>query len=139
MIDGRVFCVHGGLSPDAPQLDLVSRLPRGYEVPHEGAYCDLLWSDPHDEAGWSGNPRGAGVSFGADIVAEFLHRNNLDYMVRSHQLMSYGYAWMTSDKQLVTIYSTPNFCYRAGKCGFKAPFFFGLCSCQLFHCLVWVR
>jgi len=36
-------------------------------VPHEGAMCDLLWSDPDDRFGWGISPRGVGYIFGEDI------------------------------------------------------------------------
>ena len=40
-------------------------------MPHEGAMCDLLWSDPEERPGWEGwneSPRGAGCLFGMDQV-----------------------------------------------------------------------
>jgi diadenosine tetraphosphatase ApaH/serine/threonine PP2A family protein phosphatase len=45
IIDGRVLCVHGGLSPDVRTLDQIRIIARAQEVPHEGAFCDLMWSD----------------------------------------------------------------------------------------------
>ena len=29
--------------------------------------CDLLWSDPFDQAGWAKSFRGAGYNFGEDV------------------------------------------------------------------------
>ncbi len=43
---GAVLCVHGGLSPLVETIDTIRFLDRKQEVPHEGAMCDLLWSDP---------------------------------------------------------------------------------------------
>jgi diadenosine tetraphosphatase ApaH/serine/threonine PP2A family protein phosphatase len=43
---GAVLCVHGGLSPLVETIDKIRLLDRKQEVPHEGAMCDLLWSDP---------------------------------------------------------------------------------------------
>jgi diadenosine tetraphosphatase ApaH/serine/threonine PP2A family protein phosphatase len=43
---GAVLCVHGGLSPLVETVDMIRLLDRKQEVPHEGAMCDLLWSDP---------------------------------------------------------------------------------------------
>lgn len=40
---------------------------RTQQVPHEGAMCDLLWSDPDDRLGWGVSPRGAGYTFGQDV------------------------------------------------------------------------
>lgn len=60
IIDGRVLCVHGGLSPEIRTLDQVRVVARAQEIPHEGAFCDLVWSDPEDVETWAVSPRGAG-------------------------------------------------------------------------------
>lgn len=60
IIDGRVLCVHGGLSPEIRTLDQVRVVARAQEIPHEGAFCDLVWSDPDDVETWAVSPRGAG-------------------------------------------------------------------------------
>ncbi len=83
----QVYCLHGGLSPSIDSLDTVRTLDRVQEVPHEGAMCDLLWSDPDDRAGWGISPRGAGYTFGADISEQFSHANGLKLISRAHQLV----------------------------------------------------
>lgn len=40
----------------------------GFQVPHDGPMCDLLWSDPEESVGWGVSPRGAGYLFGSDVV-----------------------------------------------------------------------
>lgn len=75
--------------------------------------CDLLWSDPGDFPGWGLSPRGAGFLFGEDVVAEFLHTNNLGMIARAHQLVMEGYK-MVWNETLVTVWSAPNYCYRCG-------------------------
>eukprot|EP01136_Pigoraptor_vietnamica_P040893 Opistho-1_new@1183 len=45
VVDGRVLCVHGGLSPEVRTLDQIRTIERDQEIPHEGAFCDLMWSD----------------------------------------------------------------------------------------------
>ena len=42
IIDGRVLCVHGGLSPDVATLDQIATIQRCQEVPHEGPFCGML-------------------------------------------------------------------------------------------------
>jgi len=114
LIDGRVFAVHGGLSPNLSTLDHIRVIDRKQEVPHEGAMCDLLWSDPEDGVeGWGLSPRGAGYLFGADVTAAFCSANGLDFIARAHQLVMEGYKSMFQD-QLVTVWSAPNYCYRCG-------------------------
>lgn len=113
LIDGKAFCVHGGLSPSINALDQIRAIDRKQEVPHDGAMCDLLWSDPEHMPGWNMSPRGAGYLFGADIVAQFNHVNGLELIARAHQLVMEGYKNMFNDT-LVTVWSAPNYCYRCG-------------------------
>lgn len=75
--------------------------------------CDLLWSDPDDRCGWGISPRGAGYTFGQDISEAFNHSNGLTLVARAHQLVMEGYSW-AQDKNVVTIFSAPNYCYRCG-------------------------
>jgi diadenosine tetraphosphatase ApaH/serine/threonine PP2A family protein phosphatase len=110
---GAVLCVHGGLSPLIETIDKIRLLDRKQEVPHEGAMCDLLWSDPDEIDGWGLSPRGAGFLFGADIVKKFNYMNDLSLIARAHQLVMEGFKEMF-DHQIVTVWSAPNYCYRCG-------------------------
>eukprot|EP00008_Paramoeba_atlantica_P005789 CAMPEP_0201477808 /NCGR_PEP_ID=MMETSP0151_2-20130828/2768_1 /ASSEMBLY_ACC=CAM_ASM_000257 /TAXON_ID=200890 /ORGANISM="Paramoeba atlantica, Strain 621/1 / CCAP 1560/9" /LENGTH=307 /DNA_ID=CAMNT_0047858655 /DNA_START=107 /DNA_END=1027 /DNA_ORIENTATION=+ len=114
LIDDKVFCVHGGLSPAINTLDQIrSNIDRRQEVPHEGAMCDLLWSDPEDIDGWGVSPRGAGYLFGSEVVTHFNKLNNVELICRAHQLVMEGYKYMFNES-LVTVWSAPNYCYRCG-------------------------
>ncbi|KAG8713286.1 Serine/threonine-protein phosphatase PP2A catalytic subunit [Ceratobasidium sp. 423] len=113
LIDNQIFCLHGGLSPSIDTLDHVRGIDRVQEVPHEGPMCDLLWSDPDDRCGWGISPRGAGYTFGQDISEAFNHNNGLTLVARAHQLVMEGYNW-SQDRNVVTIFSAPNYCYRCG-------------------------
>uniref|UniRef100_A0A7G3B0U1 Serine/threonine-protein phosphatase n=1 Tax=Lutzomyia longipalpis TaxID=7200 RepID=A0A7G3B0U1_LUTLO len=113
LVDGQIFCLHGGLSPSIDSLDHIRALDRLQEVPHEGPMCDLLWSDPDDRGGWGISPRGAGYTFGQDISETFNHTNGLTLVSRAHQLVMEGYNWC-HDRNVVTIFSAPNYCYRCG-------------------------
>ncbi|KAI3386220.1 hypothetical protein SNEBB_000627 [Seison nebaliae] len=113
-INGKILCVHGGLSPSIYTLDDIRCIDRKIEVPHEGAMCDLLWSDPNDaHPKWDISPRGAGFLFGREIVESFHRRNGINLLCRAHQLIMEGYKWHF-DKMLLTIWSAPNYCCRCG-------------------------
>jgi len=114
VIDGRVLCVHGGLSPRIGTLDQVRLLERNQEIPHEGAFCDLMWSDPEDIEEWAVSQRGAGWLFGSSVTAKFNHSNGLELVARAHQLVQEGYKYMFPEKSLITVWSAPNYCYRCG-------------------------
>ena len=113
LIDGQIFCVHGGLSPDIHTLDDIRAIERKTEPPSTGAYCDLLWSDPDDIESFDASPRGAGYLFGGNVVKQFLETNHLTFICRAHQLMMDGYGLMFNDT-LATVWSAPNYCYRSG-------------------------
>jgi serine/threonine-protein phosphatase 2A catalytic subunit len=101
------------LSPSLASLDEIRQLNRKQEVPHEGAMCDLLWSDPEERDGWAPSPRGAGFIFGHDISLKFNYTNDLQTICRAHQLVLQGYNW-SHEKNVCTIFSAPNYCYRCG-------------------------
>lgn len=114
LIDGEVLCVHGGLSPDIRTLDHIRLIERNQEIPHKGAFCDLVWSDPDDRVeAWAVSPRGAGWLFGSKVTNDFMQRNNLKLICRAHQLVHEGYKYVFNE-QLVTVWSAPNYCYRCG-------------------------
>jgi len=113
IIDGRILCVHGGLSPDIRTLDQIRTIQRNQEIPHEGSFCDLVWSDPEEIETWQVSPRGAGWLFGSRATAEFAKINRLELICRAHQLVQEGYKYMF-DQMLVTVWSAPNYCYRCG-------------------------
>lgn len=119
LIDQRIFCVHGGLSPIAPRLDDVRRIGRGIEIPAEGAMTDLLWNDPERSVAlWRLSERGRGWLFGSAVVDEFHHLNGTWLIARSHQLVKEGvdFPFIEEGKPvgLATIWSAPNYCYRCG-------------------------
>ncbi|KAL1860772.1 sporulation-induced protein [Paecilomyces lecythidis] len=114
IIDGKVLCVHGGLSPEIRTLDQVRVLARAQEIPHEGAFCDLVWSDPEDVETWAVSPRGAGWLFGDKVAEEFCHVNDLTLIARAHQLVNEGYKYHFNNQDVVTVWSAPNYCYRCG-------------------------
>ena len=114
VVEGKVFCIHGGLSPEIKTIDQVRLIDRGMEIPHEGPFCDLMWSDPEDIETWAMSPRGAGWLFGSKVTTEFNHINDLSLIARAHQLVMDGYKFWFKDQNLVTVWSAPNYCYRCG-------------------------
>ena len=100
IIDGKILCVHGGLSPEIRMLDQIRVLSRAQEVPHEGGFCDLVWSDPDNIDTWAVSPRGAGWLFGSKVSREFNHINNLQLIARAHQLVMEGFRYHFKEKML---------------------------------------
>lgn len=113
LVERQIFCLHGGLSPNIDHINMINSINRITEIPHTGAMCDLLWSDPDERSSWQASPRGAGYTFGVDISKQFCHTNDIDLICRAHQLVLDGYAW-SHERCVITIFSAPNYCYRCG-------------------------
>lgn len=114
VVDGEVLCLHGGLSPEIRTIDQIRTIERNIEIPHDGPFCDLMWSDPDNIETWVLSNRGAGWLFGSKVTKEFNHINNLQLVARAHQLAQDGYMYWFPGDILVTVWSAPNYCYRCG-------------------------
>jgi len=110
IVDEKILCMHGGLSPELKSFDQIRRIVRPTDVPDSGLLCDLLWSDPdRDTSGWGENDRGVSYTFGSDVVTKFLNKHDLDLICRAHQVVEDGYEFFAR-RQLVTLFSAPNYC-----------------------------
>ena len=114
VIENKVFCIHGGLSPNVDTIDDIRKLDRKQEVPIDGPMSDILWSSPDPAVKTFQFPRkGAGYLFGEDDVKKFNHQNNIELIARSHDFIEGGYQFMFDDR-LVTVWSAPNYLYICG-------------------------
>jgi serine/threonine-protein phosphatase PP1 catalytic subunit len=46
LIEDKIFCMHGGISPELTRINKIMKVSRPTDIPVEGLVCDLLWSDP---------------------------------------------------------------------------------------------
>ena len=118
IIDEKIFCCHGGLSPDLESMEQIRRIPRPTDVPDQGLLCDLLWANPGSKInGWGENdyiydedvePEPRSFSFGPEIVSKFLAKHDMDLIARGNQVVEDGYEFFAK-RQLVTLWSAPNY------------------------------
>lgn len=125
VVNKKVFIVHGGLfSRDDVDLNELRAISRHREPPESGLMSEMLWSDPQPQPGRLPSKRGVGSSFGPDVTARFLERNNLSLVIRSHEVKEEGFQWEHNER-LITIFSAPNYCDQMGNKGafirLKAP------------------
>jgi diadenosine tetraphosphatase ApaH/serine/threonine PP2A family protein phosphatase len=108
IVAGKIFCVHGGLSPSLQHMDDIRQIARPTDVPDYGLLNDLLWSDPADmQTDWEENERGVSYCFGKKVILEFLARHDFDLVCRAHMVVEDGYEFF-NDRTLVTVFSAPN-------------------------------
>ena len=93
IIEQRIFCVHGGLSPLIKSLASLNKIARPIEPQTNKVVSDMLWSDPRrDLEGWSDNfERGISFYYGVNVVNLFLNKYDIDFICRSHQVVEEGY------------------------------------------------
>jgi serine/threonine-protein phosphatase PP1 catalytic subunit len=114
VINNKIFCVHGGISPHLNKLDDINKIMRFGKISDSGLLCDLMWSDPTlSPVDWGMNSRGISCTYNANSIEKFLKINKLQLICRAHQLVSEGYKFFANNK-LVTVFSAPNYC---GNCG----------------------
>ncbi|AGO10073.1 AaceriAAR083Cp [[Ashbya] aceris (nom. inval.)] len=117
VIDDAYLVMHGGLmSDDSVTLADMKAIDRFHQPPREGAFMELLWSDPQVADGLGPSQRGLGYAFGPDVTARFLEKNGLKKIIRSHEVRMSGVEFEHAGK-LVTVFSAPNYCDTQGNLG----------------------
>lgn len=110
IVAGKIFCVHGGLSPVLNSMDEIRNIARPTDVPDFGLLNDLLWSDPADTMNeWEDNERGVLYVFSKVAINKFLQKFGFDLVCRAHMVVEDGYEFF-NDRTLVTVFSAPNYC-----------------------------
>ncbi|KAL3235117.1 Serine/threonine-protein phosphatase T [Nakaseomyces bracarensis] len=117
LINKDYLVMHGGLPSDkTSMLEDINKLDRFSQPPREGLYMELLWSDPQQANGLGPSQRGLGFAFGPDITEDYLKRNNLKKVFRSHEVRMRGILFEHNNK-LATVFSAPNYCDSQGNMG----------------------
>jgi serine/threonine-protein phosphatase 5 len=110
ILNKQVLVVHGGLfSKDGVTIDEIKKIDRFKEIPESGLMCELLWSDPCKENGRFPSKRGVGICFGPDVAKKFLAENELNLLIRSHEVKMSGFEVEPGGK-VITVFSAPNYC-----------------------------
>jgi serine/threonine-protein phosphatase 2B catalytic subunit len=127
-INGKFFCVHGGISPELASVKAINSINRFQEPPREGLMCDLLWSDPlgdekqetlskskKSQPFIENEVRGCSFFFSFEGATKFLSKNSLLSVIRAHEAQLEGYKMhktnaTTGFPSVITIFSAPNYC-----------------------------
>lgn len=125
LVDDSILVLHGGLFRwDNVTLAMLETIPRTVcriesPDPEDALLADILWNDPQHMPGRRPGMRGGqSIFFGPDITLAFLRLNNLDLIVRSHQVPSSNAGFeIIHDDKLVTLFSASNYCNVQGNQG----------------------
>jgi serine/threonine-protein phosphatase 5 len=112
LVGERFFVLHGGLfSDDDISLDDIRKLNRHKQRQpgQSGLMMEMLWTDPQTDLGRGPSKRGVGLQFGPDITRRFCERNQLEAIIRSHEVRMEGYE-VEHDGKCITVFSAPRYC-----------------------------
>jgi len=109
VINARIFVAHGGIPASGEvTLDNIRNLEKEDDELSEIA-ISLMWSYPRpSENSRTWSRRGVQLVYGPSVTEAFLQRNNLDYIIRSHEVAYEGYEIMHNGKS-ITVFSAPNY------------------------------
>jgi len=116
----RTFGVHGGIPCSmkdvAITLKEIEQRQRGatHLEQFDLITAQMLWNDPKEQVkGAIPSARGIGLYFGRDKFEQFAETNDINFVIRSHEVFQSGYKYFF-DKQLVSIFSALDYVYVHG-------------------------
>ena len=117
---GRMLFLHGGIGPSIGSMFEILVISKPVKSFASEAITEILWSDPNPNPNFpyfSTSSRGSGYLFGSAVVSQFLKQNDLDCIVRGHQMMKNGIERLFNGK-VITVFSASNYCgYNSNKSG----------------------
>ncbi|CUG86128.1 serine-threonine protein phosphatase, putative [Bodo saltans] len=132
VIDKRVAVLHGGVPRHIVTLERIALIGKLKDVPtveqldeDEEIVCDILWSDPveryksrnlgmrHQGEFWRTSARGCGIEYLDGHTEAFLAHNNLEMIVRSHEMVAGGYE-LCHQGRCATVFSASDYCGVSG-------------------------
>ena len=113
LIGERIICLHGGIGPTMKKISSITPLSKPDEIADGTVFADIVWSDPRDqEEEFTRNSRGCGYYFNDKALEKFLDLNDLDLLIRSHELCNgCSFPYDKSDK-CITVFSNTDYCGR---------------------------
>ncbi|MGV9171848.1 MAG: metallophosphoesterase [Promethearchaeia archaeon] len=114
ILNEAILCVHGGIPENNEILKEFKRVKKedkgNISKSMDKALFQMMWNDPKEEVnGFQQSYRGPGIFFfGEDAVNSFLEENNLEMIIRAHEVFPEGYRWFFG-KKLLTVFSAENY------------------------------
>ncbi|NVM44042.1 MAG: metallophosphoesterase [Candidatus Lokiarchaeota archaeon] len=114
LVNRTVLCIHGGIPEDFEVLKKLKGVKtKDLALLNKSVAKSLkqiMWNDPKSNlTGFSDSFRGKDIkNFGEDVFKDFMEKNKLNHLIRSHELFPEGYKWFFN-KKLLSIFSSANY------------------------------
>lgn len=104
-IPKEIFIVHGGIPIQVPSLKEIEEIDPDSSIGYQ-----LRWNDPRDNIeDYAPSDRGHNIYyFGPKITEEFLKKNNLEIIIRSHEKPDIKGYKINHNNKIITIFSAKN-------------------------------
>ncbi|PAA52716.1 hypothetical protein BOX15_Mlig023621g1 [Macrostomum lignano] len=136
IIDGQIFCCHGGISPSymlqpfnlrggqQANVQALNESKKPVEPSRPSVLCDIIWADPMSgvmnvqfsptsesltEAKWLPNKRGCSFMFSGVALEEVMRMFQTQMLIRGHQVAQNGFL-THHNRRCVTVFSAPGYC-----------------------------
>ncbi|XP_044272221.1 uncharacterized protein LOC123016057 isoform X2 [Tribolium madens] len=128
VIDGRVFCCHGGIPPPwlCPVVSAINDIPSLLNEPQEQSSLawELMWNDPiraktvtdkiamellANEGFAVNSKRGTAHIFSVEALERFLASNGFTHLIRAHEVVEAGF-YLQQKGHLLTVFSSSKYC-----------------------------
>ncbi|GIY37004.1 hypothetical protein CEXT_584901 [Caerostris extrusa] len=126
VVDGMIFCTHGGIPPPwFGLINVINEIPKPLSDPEKDSPLawELMWNDPvnsdsvttpiedkQDSVGFLPNmKRGTAHVFTCDALENFLTSNGLSHVIRAHEVQQAGFKVQLNGK-LLTVFSSSKYC-----------------------------
>jgi serine/threonine-protein phosphatase PP1 catalytic subunit len=110
VVASKIFCVNSGLSPDLLTIAQIERSRMG-EIGKSDQIFYLLQAIPdRNVEGWTDEIAPPPARFGIGPVNDFLRHNDLELIVRSHDIVDEGFEFpLDGSEKLLTLSTVPSY------------------------------
>lgn len=126
IIDSKIFCIHGGLSPDLETIEEINKIDRFVCIGKSDNIFGLMANSPVEYSywkfiyfyninnGWIQAPKGKAKYFLEEVTERFKKKNKIDLIICGGQYMEDGFRFFHNNK-LISLFSSPNFLRNKNK------------------------
>jgi serine/threonine-protein phosphatase PP1 catalytic subunit len=119
VIDDRILCLHGGLSPEMVDIGQLECVKRPVAIPAHGMLNDIVWADSCDDhPNFMPSLHGTSYTYGPDVTDMFMQSHGFELICRGHQVVPSGFDFpFRPNCGVLTVFSAPNYCGNFGNLG----------------------